>query len=180
MSFALIITLLLFNCEGPAGPVGDTGPAGANGPAGNNGPAGPTGDTGPAGTANVIYTNWYTLSAAWRDTVYDGNTKKKVNHKGLASITSQIVDQGAVLSYMRWSGSATNPLPYTSFAGDKVSIMDFFPLPGKIYYTRFTADNSNSVSVSTSLEYRNIIIPGGISGGRSRNGVGALGIHFKS
>jgi hypothetical protein len=55
---ALILTLVLFGCEGPqgsAGPPGpsgqkgDTGAQGAAGPAGAVGPAGPQGAAGPAG-----------------------------------------------------------------------------------------------------------------------------------
>jgi hypothetical protein len=58
----------LFSCEGPEGPAGATGQAGpqgvagAAGPAGTQGPAGPAGPQGPEGAANVISSDWKSLS----------------------------------------------------------------------------------------------------------------------
>jgi hypothetical protein len=138
---------------------GDQGPAGPGGGAGPVGPAGPTGSTGPTGIANVIYSGWVYAS---------GFTDAAIDHSNLAvgyvkapGITTTILNAGTVLIYMTYGGGAF-PLPYTSHAGGKPGTINFIPMPGKILITRFAHDNSNSVVLSTILQYRYIIIPGGV------------------
>jgi hypothetical protein len=70
-----------------------------------------------------------------------------------------------VIVYFTYGGG-TFVLPYTSNAGGKPNTISFTPMLNKILITRFTHDNSNSVALSTLLQYRYIIIPGGVSGGR--------------
>ena len=78
----LAISFIVVNCtkEGPQGPAGATG---AQGPGGATGATGSLvvpvllarkallvqGPQGPAGTANVIYSNWFTI-ANWIDTTH--------------------------------------------------------------------------------------------------------------
>jgi hypothetical protein len=135
---------------------GSTGPAGAQGPQGSQGTTGPA---GPAGTANVTYSDW-NYATNFRDTTIDGSL---LNIADLAapSITANDLDSATFAVYFTF-GSGIFPLPYTSDAGGKPNIISFIPQAGKIIITRFTADNSASVSLSAILQYRFIIIPGGI------------------
>lgn len=156
---------------GPVGPVGATGPQGPTGPLGPTGPAGPVGPQGPqgapGGAAVTIYSNWALLAQAWRDSVIDG-TPNKVNHQDAFSITSTVLSQSIVRAFFRF-GSSAFPLPYTSFAGGAANTIGYIPTVGKMFYTRFTHDGSNSVGVSSSLEWRWIIIVGDLAG-RSAGG----------
>lgn len=153
---------------GPQGPAGATGPAGPTGPQGPVGPTGPIGPAGPAGgAANVIYTAWSTLAQAWRDSTIDGSLLK-VNHKVVNSLTSNILNMGEVLCYFQIPGDVNVfPMPYTSNAGGTANTMSYIPSLGKVIYTRFTHNNSGSVGVSSSLRFREVLIPGGLLGGRT-------------
>jgi hypothetical protein len=125
------------------------------------GPAGPAGSNGTNGNANVYYSSWATLSTPWADTTIDGSLLK-YNYELAPMLTQQNLDGAAILAYFRFSGQ-TFPLPYTSYAGGIGNTLSYLPALGKMYYTRFTFDNSGSVGVSGSLEYRYVIIPGGVS-----------------
>lgn len=157
----LASTFIFVNCtkEGPEGPAGATGP---------QGPAGNTGATGAAGSANVIYSAWHTLPNSWRDSSVTGSNMK-VNHETVVSVTSQILANGVVLGYFRIpaAGSQPLPLPYTNVVGT----WGFIPDAGKIFYTLFVAGNPAPPlpTPSATNEYRWIVIPGGVLGGRSGN-----------
>jgi Collagen triple helix repeat (20 copies) len=159
---------------GPVGPQGPTGPAGATGPQGPAGPTGPIGPQGPAGpqgspggAANAIYSSFATLLQAWRDTTIDGSALK-VNHAVANALTANIINQGQVLAYFKIPGDVNIfPLPYTSNAGGTANTMSYIPTSGKIFYTRFTHNNSGSIGVSSSLQFRWIAIPGGLLGART-------------
>lgn len=130
------------NLQGPAGPVG------------------PTGATGPAGTANVIYSGWnYAIN--FRDTTVD-NSALKIADLAAPSLTTSILNSGNVMVYFTYGGGVL-ALPYTSNAGGKDNTISYFPRLGRFIITRFTADNSGSIPLSTLLQYRYVIIPGGIS-----------------
>jgi hypothetical protein len=147
--------------KGDTGAAGATGIAGATGPKGATGAAGPagaTGATGATGTANVIYSNWE-YAKAFSDTTID-NSNLKVGYITVPKLTTEILNSGSIQVYFTYGGGVL-PLPYTSNAGGKSSTIDFKPLFKRIAITRFTADNSNSVALSTLLQYRYIIIPGG-------------------
>lgn len=157
---------------GPQGPTGPAGPAGPQGPIGATGPQGPVGPAGPAGaTNNVIYSTWAAVAQAWRDTTVDGSLLK-VNHRVAPQITANHIAYGEVLVFMRIpGGSEIFPFPYISYAGGTANTMSHVAIPGKIFYYRFTHDNSGSIGVSMSLEYRFVAIPGGLLGGRSASPV---------
>lgn len=155
MMLPIITAMLIFlSCtkEGPVGPQGDAGPQG------------PQGAQGPAGTANVIYSNWVSFQGAPRDTLID-NSKLKCVNIATPKLTQALVDNAAVLVYMRFNTTVW-PLPYTGYAGLKASTVSFLPLPGNIIITRFTHDNSGSVGFSSVLQFRYILIPGGVASGR--------------
>lgn len=125
---------------------------------GATGPQGPAGTNGTNGNANVMYSDWVTLPTVWRDSTIDASLMK-INHLKADSLTSNNLKLATILAYAKFS-STIFLLPYTSNAGGKVSTMSQYPNVGKFFFTRFTHDNSASIGVSGSLEYRYIIIPG--------------------
>ena len=146
----LLLGLLpIIACQGSEGPTGPRGPEGIQGP------------PGEIGTANVIYSPWTAFATAWRDTTIDGSALK---YHALAApgLTQQILDNGTVLAFMQFSGTVIQ-LPYTSNAGGMVSTLDFLARVGRIYFCRFTHDNSGSIGVGTAVTFRYILIPGGVS-----------------
>ena len=180
----LASAFILVNCtkegpEGPAGgtgaqgPAGATGAAGAAGAAGATGPAGATGVAGPAGSANVIYSVWFTpaQNGNWVDTTVNGEIQQKKFNKSAPGVTLNILNQGVVLTYMKLLpdgvGGATTSvraMPYIQ-AG---SGFQFFALPyiGSISFVNATLTTGPVAAQSNSLEFRYVIIPGGVAGGR--------------
>lgn len=193
---ALATTFIVISCtkEGPEGPVGATGPqgptgatggTGATGPTGPQGPAGPTGPQGPAGSANVIYSAWVTSPYNSRDTTIDG-TCCRVRHIDAPSLSASILNQGVMITYMRVGSIGPYLLPYTSDAGGATNQIEAIYNLQKILVTRKTfgscrfsaADPGTApvlINLPQSLEYRYILIPGAISGGRT---VGVGGTNY--
>lgn len=131
---------------------------------GDTGPTGPRGDTGATGTANVIYSGWHTVSGATRDTTIDGSLLK-YNFVSAPDFTQGVLDSCDVHVYMTFAGTTQVwPLPYTSFAGGKQNTISYVLQVGKFLVTRFTADNTASIGLSSSIQYRYVIIPGGVHG----------------
>lgn len=153
ISCILLLGLLVSACK-----KGDTGPAGATGDAG---PTGATGAAGPKGTANVYYSAWV-YASSFRDSIID-NSNLKLGTIAAPQMVDSIVNKGTLLVYFTYGGGV-QPMPYTSNAGGKTSTLSFIPMLNRIFVTRFTHDNSNAVALSTLLQYRYIIIPGGIGG----------------
>lgn len=150
--------------QGPKGDKGDTGATGPRGATGATGPRGATGATGPqgpAGTANVIYSGWVSFQQAERDTLIDG-TNLKVNHLPAPRLTQAIIDNGAIQVYMRF-GTTVLTLPYTARAGSRPNTVSFIPRPGRLLITRFTHDHTPPYLGFGSVQFRYVLIPGGLS-----------------
>lgn len=153
--------------QGPKGDKGDTGATGprgatgATGPAGARGATGATGPQGPAGTANVIYSGWVSFQQAERDTLLDG-TNLKVNHLPAPRLTQAIIDNGAIQVYMRF-GTTVLTLPYTARAGSRPNTVSFIPRPGRLFITRFTHDHTPPYLGFGAVQFRYVLIPGGVS-----------------
>jgi hypothetical protein len=113
---------------------------------------------GPAGSSEILYSGW-TYAKAFSDTTVD-NSALKVGYITAKTLTTSILNSGTVLVYVTYGGSVF-PLPYNSFAGSKNNTINYMPLFNRIVITRFTADNSKSVVLSTILQYRYVIIPSG-------------------
>lgn len=128
------------------------------GPKGATGATGAAGAAGAAGTANVIYSGWM-YANTFGDSIID-NSNLKVGHLKVPSLSSDILNSGTVLVYFTYGGGVL-VLPYSSYAGNKANTINYIPGLNKITITRFTHDNSNSVALSTLLQYRYILIPGG-------------------
>jgi hypothetical protein len=112
------------------------------------------------GTANVIYSAWAYLSDV-RDTVIDGSMLSVANLPA-TELTGAYLNSATVLVYLTF-GAGEIPLPYTSDAGGKTSTVSFIPQQGNILITRYTFDDSGSILLSTLLQCRWVIIPGGVS-----------------
>ncbi len=154
---------------------------------GATGAAGATGATGTAGTpAQVIYSPWITSPYNSRDTTVDG-TCLRVRHLDAPSLSATIINQGIMITYMRVGSIGPYALPYTSDAGGATNTVNCIYNQQKIIVYRHTFNTCRFTSASApafpgqpvlvnlpqSLEYRYVLIPGLIGGGRST--IGAQG-----
>lgn len=194
LSFAIVFIAISCTKEGPEGPagaIGAQGPAGINGPVGPAGPAGPTGPAGgtgatgpqgPAGTANVIYSAWVTEPGNWgADTAMlslnGGNAKRFI--VTAPSLSQSILDQGVVLCYFRGGVTSNNPiaLPYNiplpQAVPNNIETVDYRASLNKITYVFYILNNTVSPIIFTNInsggQFRYVIIPGGVAGGRGIN-----------
>jgi hypothetical protein len=181
--FLLAIIFITVSCtkEGPEGPVGaqgPQGPAGNPGAAGAAGVAGSIGPAGPAGTANVIYSSWFNFTAAnWGDSaMLNLGTAKRAN-KLAPGITQAILDNGLVLAYTKNGnpaviGGGPYLLPFI-IPGSPGIIVGHLPVVGRLIYYNQTTNNTGGVAVNADYQFRYIIIPGGVAGGRVMSGKAA-------
>lgn len=180
-AFALAGSIFLYACKGDTGPTGPQGPTGLQGIQGNTGPQ------GSAGTpAQVIYSNWVTSPYNSRDTTIDV-TCLRLRHLDAPSLTSAMLNQGVQITYMRVGSIGPYMLPYTSDAGGATNTVNCIYNFQKIFVYRHTFNTCrfNSgiaeaypgqpvlVNLPQSLEYRYVLIPGLISGGRLISGPAA-------
>lgn len=191
LAFAFIAS----NCtkEGPEGPAGATGPqgptglggaAGATGPTGPTGPSGPTGPQGPAGTANVIYSAWYGPGAGggtpWAGAVNFGIQTNFVD-KAAPGVTATMMNQGAIIVYARLNGYNTAIWPTGNVSIMPITVMyvsggtqiDTWRAEYTVGNIRVNFQNNNNLylptGMSTTYEFRYVLIPGGVAGGRNAN-----------
>ena len=185
-SAAIVLLSLIFlsACKG------DTGPAGPAGPTGPAGTPGATGATGPAGTpgtpAQVIYSAWVTSPFAQRDTTIDG-TCLRIRHINAPSLTATILSQGTMITYFRVGSIGPYQLPYVSDAGGATNQIHCISNLQKIFVYRHTYNTCRFssavpesypgqpvlINLPQSLEYRYVLIPGLIGGGRFTSGPAA-------
>ena len=155
--------------QGPTGATGATGPAGPTGPGGPAGPQGPIGPQGPPGTANVIYSPWFTYSSLGTpiDSAFfvHGNCRRVI--RTAPGITQSVIDNGVVLCYIRFAptGSMSN-LPYIVPNGGGAQIAYVLEV-GKIFFISYILNPQGPIGVVGSAEFRYVIIPGSVAGGRS-------------
>lgn len=150
-----IVTLILVqSCskEGPAGPAGAQGP---------QGPQGPQGGQGNTGTANVTYSPWFN-PVTWTNS----GTANVYYNKTAAGITQAIVDQGVVLAYVKFTEDAglVRSLPAVTFSGQV--IWTYLISPGLIRFNVNPTSGTGGFSPSFTMQFRYVIIPGGVAGGR--------------
>ena len=168
----LIVLFVLSSCKGDKGDTGPAGPAGSNGANGQNGltgPAGPVGPAGATGTANVIYSNWITVS----NTEWSNSGMSATNHfKDISApgVTVSVVNQGVVLVYMNYAVANTiRTLPW--FDGDfLISWYSDFAQVGTIRVGSRRYDYAPFINNYQAINFRYVLIPGGISGSRFVSG----------
>ena len=116
---------------------------------------------GATGTANVIYSAWGYANNP-RDTMIDESNLWVVNFP--ANALSQVDLSSASIQVYLQFGGGEEVLPYIASAGSVNSTLSFIPETGSILITRFTSDNSGAIEIPLSLQYRYVIIPGGVQG----------------
>lgn len=138
--------------QGPAGPKGDKGDTGASGAAGATGATGPQGATG---TANVIYSDWITITQSqWQGI----GTATITTNISVPKLTAAIRDNGVILVYHLYLGTA-KLLPYAySATGD---YLDFTFVVGSITIRDYHQDGSN-VAAFSNVQFRYVLMPGGV------------------
>lgn len=179
LSLLLLSTLFItVSCtkEGPEGPAGISG---IQGPAGIQGPVGPAGPQGPVGVTNVTYSSWYTtVTGDWVTTNAALYTGVFVFNKPAPALTQAIIDNGLVLCYAKnfpiaaGSGRSLDvvQLPYWADF-DFVDYWDYVLTGvGNIRFIYKSFDPWNNATV-TGTQYRYVIIPGSIAGGRGTEAV---------
>ncbi|HEX2630885.1 MAG TPA: hypothetical protein VHM26_17840 [Chitinophagaceae bacterium] len=167
LSLLLIaIAFIAIDCtrEGPEGPVGPQGP---QGPGGTPGTPGAPGAPGAPGTANVIYSSWVTAST-WADTTIGGTTSA-IYRRTAAGVTQAVIDNGVVLVYAKLASAnnSTVQLPYTVISATSNQFYNLL-YPGAVHVVNSNLNGSNltGASVNTTHQFRYVIIPGGVAGGR--------------
>jgi len=134
---------------------------------GKDGIDGEKGADGAPGTANVIYSEWKTAPTAVAETV-DGTSGMSTSINA-PELSADILARGTILVYVSF-GSGTFALPYTSTAGGAVNTITAISSVQKIKLFRFkhVADGT-TVNLPTTLNWRYILIPGGVVSGRTAN-----------
>lgn len=133
---------------------------------GTDGINGVDGTQGPAGTANVIYSTWMTAPTAAAETI-DGTSGLSTSINA-PELSADILAKGTILVYMSFGGG-TNPLPYTSTAGGFANTITAIPALQKIKLFRFKhAADGTTVGLPTTLNWRYILIPGGVAATTSK------------
>ncbi|MCR4031857.1 MULTISPECIES: hypothetical protein [Flavobacterium] len=135
---------------------------------GTDGKDGADGVQGPAGTANVIYSAWINAPAGTPETI-DGTSGLSTSIAA-PQLTADIMSKGTVLVYMSF-GSGTNVfgLPYTSTAGGSINTITAISSIGNIKLFRFKhANDGTTVALPASLNWRYILIPGGVASATSK------------
>lgn len=116
---------------------------------------------GATGTANVIYSAWGYASNP-RDTTIDESKLWVVNFPASALSLADL-STASIQVYLQFGGGE-EVLPYIAYAGSVNSTLSFIPETGTILITRYTSDNSGGIEIPLSLQYRYVIIPGGVQG----------------
>ena len=99
-----------------------------------------------------------------------GTAKRAI--RAAPGVTQPILDNGIVLAYTRnpgAPGAGPYKLPLT-IPGAPAIIIGYLPALGKVIYYNQRLDASGGVVINTAYEWRYIIIPGGVAGGRNTNG----------
>jgi hypothetical protein len=137
---------------------------------------GATGPQGNTGSANVIYSAWATSPTPSRDTTIDG-TCLRIRHLSAPSLDTAILNKGLIITYLRVGSIGPYQLPYISDAGGATNEINCIYNFKKIFIYRHTFGSCRFTSASPgtepvlvnlpqSLEYRYVIVPGAIAGGR--------------
>lgn len=154
--FALLGSLVVLSCKGPAGP---DGPQGAQGPEGEQGPVGPQGEPG---TANVIYSDW--MDIEWnRD---DLSTFKSMYIEE-PRVIGDFLDHGVLLVYLKQENPGTIAvvsLPYlqgTSFFYFIIADSSVDNIEGILVVVSAT-DGTTPVADAEDAQIRYVLVPGGV------------------
>lgn len=111
------------------------------------------------GTANVMYSGWKTAVRV-KDSLLDG-TSVRIAHIYAPQITSSVITSGVVLVYLDYGGG-TFPLPFTSRASGRMSTISFKLKTNEVVIYRMVYDGGALLNLGSNIQYRYVIIPGGV------------------
>ena len=126
------------------------------------GDTGPMGPRGPAGSANVIYSDWYS-PPTWNLETEFGITQRTYA-MGATSLTQEIIDQGAVMVYMRFVGLTPEIVQLPTLVPDVGYQFSFRAQADSVtvvYYVA-AAPTSTPIIIPSGNQVRYILIPGGV------------------
>jgi hypothetical protein len=155
----LSVVLFLFSCgkDGSTGPQGDPGATG---------PAGPTGPKGDPGTANVIYSDWLTVTFK-ADTLHtSGGGIDTIGYYAeidIPKLDDAIISTGEMKVYVNQNTAAdpvVSPLPYYNVYSN-LSISATFFKGGLELYSNGDVSTYVDNNGAKNIEYRYVLIPGG-------------------
>ena len=154
LSFAILMVMfiLLDACKAEKGDVGPIGPAGANGA---NGATGAVGGTGATGTANVIYSDWISVT-------FTGSLTSCAGTITAPKLTQEILDKGLVQTYFKNTIGLVNSLNFYQPNGATPFTLWAYNTVGKI-----NMNGANFNPSSPTYLYRYILVPGGVGARRS-------------
>lgn len=136
---------------------------------GADGVDGVDGAPGPAGTANVIFSGWINAPAGTPETI-DGTSGLSTSF-AVPQLTADIMSKGTILVYLSFgSGTSVYTLPYTSTAGGFANTITAIASLNSIKIFRFKhAADGTTVGLPSTLSYRYILIPGGVSASTAKS-----------
>lgn len=153
--------------DGTPGDIGPPGPQGEQGTEGGQGLQGEQGEQGEPGTANVVYSEWFTISQS--DWIGLG-TSKLTGEIPAPELNQEIMNKGVVLVYFRFGQSETiTPLPSRVTTSLYIK---YLITASKIGIEVLLVNGGISIDGISPTEYRYVIIPGGIPAG------GRLGLDY--
>jgi hypothetical protein len=132
----------------------------------------------------VIYSSWYTdgtFSPTWGDTTltFVGVVTRAI--KAAPGITASIIDQGLVLAYIKGTPVVEPQLLPWTLSGANIGYpgrtfqLNYIPQPGKLFYyfNDIITGGAAGFGGTGGFEFRYILIPGGVAGGRFTSGPAA-------
>ncbi|MFD2563460.1 collagen-like triple helix repeat-containing protein [Aquimarina rubra] len=151
----LVLSVVIFSCEGEDGAIG---------PQGEQGEQGPQGEQGEPGTANVMYSDW--IDSGFENDITDGFDAFNID---APEITQEILDTGTILVYARSTTNTIYQVPVT-----------FYGFLNESYFFRVINAGTLNIGVEgigtnnigepfLNDVFRYIIIPGGVAINNSRS-----------
>ena len=161
MKVLILLALGISSCsnDGEIGPIGPQGPQGAEGAMGAEGPQG---EQGEPGTANVMYSDWTTVSgSAWMPNT--GSVSAKTTIIDAPPITQEHLDTAVILVYSRrvFSGDGNGIVLLPLDDG----LFEFMLLEANVGELQLLVRRIDLADFSVNfidIPFRYVIIPGGI------------------
>ncbi len=159
--FFLTTVLALQSCEGPEGPAGRDG----------IGTQGPPGEQGEPGTANVIYSEWKSVTT----NLWDRTTRSGVvwyQHDIAAPPLDQaILERGMVMVYVKLTqdDNQVRPLPYVVASNLTQVRLEYSLLEKKVRLLSTDPDQGRNLTAPDG-QYRYVIVPGSQAAARIADG----------
>ncbi|SHJ95066.1 collagen-like protein [Pseudozobellia thermophila] len=169
------IGLLTTSCS-KDGDVGPIGPQGEQGIQGEEGPQGPQGPAGEDGNANVIASEWFSLS--FEKTLVNGIPHFNGN-RAAPEITSDIVEEGTVIVYGKLNGYVESIWPTDKVAQFPITVMHYVLGDTQIaVYKAYISEGNIQINITENNDihdgvspydrFRYVVIPSSSTTGKSQ------------